>query len=104
MTLELSKPANDGWSLQLQQRGAADDVGDDADQRGGRHRLGDVGGEAGGEGAVAIFLAGVGGERHCGDAAAVGALKPESAGVEEAAAWVATVRIMLNLDEFLTRE
>ena len=33
-----------------------------------------------------------------------GQFKPESASAEEAAAWVATVRIMLNLDEFLTRE
>jgi mono/diheme cytochrome c family protein len=36
--------------------------------------------------------------------AAVGSFKPEGANAEEAAAWVATVRIMINLDEFLTRE
>ena len=41
---------------------------------GGADRLRDVGGEAGGEGAVAVFLAGVGGQGHGGDAAAVLAL------------------------------
>jgi hypothetical protein len=35
---------------------------------------------------------------------ALGPFKPEGASAEEAAAWVATVRIMMNLDEFLTRE
>ncbi len=34
----------------------------------------------------------------------VGDDMPEGVPVEEAAAWVATVRMMLNLDEFLTRE
>lgn len=42
---------------------------------------------------------------HAADAtAAIGSFKPEETSAEEAAAWVATVRIMLNLDEFLTRE
>jgi len=36
--------------------------------------------------------------------ATVGSFKPNGATAEEAAAWVATVRIMMNLDEFLTRE
>jgi hypothetical protein len=35
---------------------------------------------------------------------AVGAFQPAGAAPTEAAAWVATARIMLNLDEFLTRE
>ncbi len=42
---------------------------------------------------------------HSADAlAAIGPFKPPAAAAEEAAAWVATVRIMMNLDEFLTRE
>ena len=36
--------------------------------------------------------------------AAVGATAAEGVPPAEAAAWVATARIMLNLDEFLTRE
>jgi mono/diheme cytochrome c family protein len=36
--------------------------------------------------------------------AALGAFKSAGASTEESAAWVATVRIMMNLDEFLTRE
>jgi len=42
---------------------------------------------------------------HAAEAAqVVGPFKPTSAPVEEAAAWVSTTRMMLNLDEFLTRE
>src|SRR5262249_42763157 len=42
---------------------------------------------------------------HNDDAAkALGSYKAASAPVAETAAWVATVRMMLNLDEFLTRE
>jgi hypothetical protein len=35
---------------------------------------------------------------------AVGTFQPQDVSPPEAAAWVATVRILLNLDEFLTRE
>ncbi len=35
---------------------------------------------------------------------AVGAYRPDGVPAEEAAAWVATMRMMMNLDEFLTRE
>ncbi len=42
---------------------------------------------------------------HPADApATVGAFQPAGVAVPEAAAWVATARILLNLDEFLTRE
>ncbi len=34
----------------------------------------------------------------------IGSFKPDDVSVEETAAWVATARIMMNLDEFLTRE
>jgi hypothetical protein len=44
-------------------------------------------------------------DQHPSEAAAVvGAFQPEGVAPPEAAAWVATVRILLNLDEFLTRE
>ncbi len=43
--------------------------------------------------------------RHAAEApAAVGPFQPHGVPAEEAAAWVATARIILNLDEFLTRE
>jgi hypothetical protein len=35
---------------------------------------------------------------------ALGPYQPAGVGAEEAAAWLATVRMMINLDEFLTRE
>lgn len=44
------------------------------------------------------------GEHPADAAAAVGPFQPEGVSPQEAAAWVATVRILLNLDEFLTRE
>jgi hypothetical protein len=44
------------------------------------------------------------GEHPTDAAAAVGPFQPEGVSPQEAAAWVATVRILLNLDEFLTRE
>ena len=34
----------------------------------------------------------------------VGAFRPRDVEVREAAAWVATLGVILNLDEFLTRE
>ncbi len=44
------------------------------------------------------------GEHQADAATAVGAFQPAQARQAEAAAWVATVRVLLNLDEFLTRE